>query len=171
MVMGTLKAGDNFYYLGDWGLTSVPKMEAYMATVASSGANLFFIKGNHDKKDTIHLYKKYGTFLGEQKCVKIWHEGKEYPIVLNHFAMRVWDRSHHGIYHLYGHSHDGLDKNGEEWGRSMDAGVMTALRIKGAYSLFTFPEIHRILEKRPVKVIDHHGLKERGYGITNSSHK
>jgi calcineurin-like phosphoesterase family protein len=163
MATTTLKHGDNLYYDGDWALCALPKAEGYMAALASTGANLFFIKGNHDKKDTIRLYQKYGTFLGEQKCVYIQHEGTEYPIVMNHFAMRVWDRSHHGVYHLYGHSHDGLDKNGEVWGRSMDCGIMTALRLKGSYSLFSFPDIHGILGKRPTKVIDHHGLKERGY--------
>jgi len=155
MATQTLKAGDNLYYGGDWALCPISKAEGYMAALASTGANLFFIKGNHDKKDIIRLYQKYGTFLGEQKCVKIQHEGQDYPIVLNHFAMRIWDRSHHGIYHLYGHSHDNLER--EPWGRSMDCGIMTALRLKGSYSLFSFPEIHKILEKRTIKIIDHHG--------------
>jgi calcineurin-like phosphoesterase family protein len=155
MAMKTLKAGDNFYYLGDWALCPIPKMEAYLATLASSGANLYFIKGNHDKKDTIKLYKKYGTYLGQQECIRIQHEGQEYPIVLNHFAMRVWDRSHHNVYHLYGHSHDKLES--DPWGKSMDAGIMTYLRLHGDYGIFTFPQIHDILKQRPMKIIDHHG--------------
>ncbi len=156
-MLKTLKAGDSLFYGGDWAFCSVSQAEGYMATLASIGINLFFIKGNHDKRDTINLYKKYGTFLGEQKSVIVQWEGKEYPIVMNHYAMRVWDRSHHGVYHLYGHSHDSLDKNGQEWGRSMDCGIMTALRLKGDYLPFSFPEIHAILQKRPIKVIDHHG--------------
>ena len=163
MCMNTLRPGDNFYYLGDFSLTNPRKTESYLATLQSSGANLFFIKGNHDKKDNINLFKRYGTFLGEKKTMKIQHDGKEFVVVLDHFAGRVWDRSHHGAYHLYGHSHDGLDKGGEAWGRSMDAGIMSALRINGEYSLFPFSQIHEILDKRPIKVIDHHGLKERGY--------
>jgi len=163
MATRTLKTGDNFYYHGDWALCPLPKAEGYMAALASTGANLFFIKGNHDKKDNISLFKKYGTFLGEQKTINFRLNGQDYPTVLNHYAMRVWDRSHHGAYHLYGHSHDGLDKNGEVWGRSMDCGIMSALRVKGEYSLFTFEDIHNILSKRQIKVIDHHGLKERGY--------
>lgn len=159
MCMTTLKRNDNFYYLGDWALCQPGKAEGYLATLASSGANLFFIKGNHDKKDNIRLFQRYGTYLGEKKTVKIEWDGEVYPIVLDHFANRVWDRSHHGVYHLYGHSHDGLEK--EPWGRSMDAGIMTALRIKGEYSLFTFEDIHNILSKRPVKVIDHHGKTDR----------
>ena len=29
-------------------------------------------------------------------------------VVLCHYAMRVWDRSHYGSWHLYGHSHGNL---------------------------------------------------------------
>lgn len=163
MCMRTLSSGDNFYYLGDFSLTRPSKTESYLATLQGSGANLFFIKGNHDKKDNIKLFQKYGTFLGEKKTIKIQQNDKEYVVVLDHFANRVWDRSHHGSLHLYGHSHDGLDKNGEVWGRSMDAGIMSALRINGVYSLFPFSQIVSILTAREPKIIDHHGLKIRGY--------
>ena len=40
-------------------------------------------------------------------------------VVLCHYSMRVWDRSHHGSIHLYGHSHGKLP----ELGRSTDVGV------------------------------------------------
>lgn len=152
MSMKILKPGDNLYYVGDFSLTSPHKTEGYLSTLKSSGANLFFIKGNHDKKDNINLFKKYGIFFGEKKTIKI----NNTVVVLDHFANRVWDRSHHGSYHLYGHSHDSLDKHGEEWGKSMDCGIMSALRIKGAYTLFTFEDIDTILSKRQIKVIDHH---------------
>jgi calcineurin-like phosphoesterase family protein len=33
---------------------------------------------------------------------------KGQPIVLCHYAMRVWNRAHHGAWHLYGHSHGKL---------------------------------------------------------------
>lgn len=158
MCMKTLKKGDNFYYLGDFALTSKPIAKGYIETLASSGANLFFIKGNHDKYDNIGLFQTYGAYLGEKKTVKIDYKGDVYPIVMDHFANRVWDRSHHGVYHLYGHSHDKLEK--EPWGRSMDCGIMSAFRIKGEYSLFSFEDIHNILKNRPIKVIDHHGKTE-----------
>lgn len=161
MCMNTLVPGDRFFYLGDFSLTNPKKTEGYLATLRSSGAQLFFIKGNHDKRDNIRLFKQYGEFLGEKRTMKIQYEGQEYVVVLDHFANRVWDRSHHGSYHLYGHSHDGLEK--DAWGKSMDAGIMTALRVNGVYSLFSFGQIHEILDKRVKKVIDHHGLKERGY--------
>lgn len=91
---------DNFYFLGDFCFDN-RRTEEFLEQL---NGNLFFIKGNHDSRDTIKLYQKYGVYLGEQKKIKI--EDKE--LVLNHYAMRVWDKSHHSVYHLYGHSHGSL---------------------------------------------------------------
>jgi len=40
-------------------------------------------------------------------------------IIMCHYCMRVWPRSHYNTWHLYGHSHGGL----EPIGKSMDVGV------------------------------------------------
>lgn len=75
-------------------------------------------------------------------------------IVLCHYAMRVWNKSHRGSWHLYGHSHNSLET--EVWGRSMDVGVDSAKVILGDYRPFSFDEISRILSKREFKGVDHH---------------
>ena len=41
--------------------------------------------------------------------------------VLCHYAMRVWNRAHHGAWHLYGHSHGKLPEAPTTL--SMDVGV------------------------------------------------
>ncbi len=41
------------------------------------------------------------------------------PVVLSHYAFRVWNRSHHGAIHLYGHSHGNLPGDSQ----SCDVGV------------------------------------------------
>ena len=71
--------------------------------------------------------------------------------------MRVWNKSHHGAYHLYGHSHDSMED--KEWGKSMDVGVDSAFRILGEYRPFSFDEIKGILDKRELYTIDHHENK------------
>lgn len=142
---------DEVYYLGDFSLTSKERTEWYISQLKGQ---LHFIKGNHDKKDNINLFKKYGEFLGEQKTFKI----DEQRICINHFAMRVWDQSHKGAYHLYGHSHDSMERT--PWGRSMDVGIMSAHRILGDYVPFDYEkDIVPILEKRELKFVDGH--KER----------
>ena len=72
----------------------------------------YLIKGNHDKKETLSLPWE------EVSLDKNLMVGKQL-IVLHHFAKRVWDGSHRGAWHLFGHSHGGLTASG----LSFDAGV------------------------------------------------
>jgi calcineurin-like phosphoesterase family protein len=62
------------------------------------------------------------AFLASAITILEFHkQNKKYPetIILCHYAMRVWDRSHYGSMHLYGHSHGHLP----DYGKSMDVGV------------------------------------------------
>lgn len=105
---------DNFYFLGDFAFAS----NGYIEKILNSlNGNKFFIRGNHDKKDTIRLYKKYGTYLGELETVEI----NKQKIVLCHYSMRVWNGSHKGFWHLYGHSHGSLEHLLN--GKSFDVGI------------------------------------------------
>lgn len=139
IVETTLKKGDNFYYLGDFSFVKDP--EEFMKRIAATGANLFFIKGNHDHKTTINLYAKYGTYLGEQKSITIDNQ----VIVLNHYRMDVWDRGHYGAWHLHGHSHHSLPERPQ---KVIDVG------INGYYRLLEFSEIEQIMAKK--ENIKHH---------------
>lgn len=136
-----VKPGDNFYFLGDFCFNN-HHTEGFLQRVQG---NLFFIKGNHDKRDTIKLYEKYGIYLGEQKKIKI----NEQEIVLNHYSMNVWDKSHHGVWHLFGHSHGSLPAN--NYSLSMDVGVM----LHG-YKPLEFSQIKEIMLTKKYKPIDHH---------------
>lgn len=146
-VTGQLQKGDTLYFLGDFALTrSGNAMEGYMKALAYTEAKLFFIKGNHDKRDTIKLYERYGTYLGEQKKISM-EDGQD--IVLNHYAMRVWDKSHRGTWHLYGHSHHSLPDLKESL--SFDVG------INGwEYLLIPYNAVKARMAKKEYKPIDHH---------------
>ena len=154
-VTGQLKKGDTLYFLGDFALTRSPNtMEGHMKALALTEANLFFIKGNHDKRDTIKLYQRYGTYLGEQKKIKFLVKGVEQEVVLNHYAMTVWDKSHHGVWHLYGHSHHTLPDLQESL--SFDVG------INGwKYMLISEDEVWQKMQTKTFKPIDHHGKTGR----------
>lgn len=152
-VVGQLQKGDRLYYLGDFAFTrSANTMEGYIKALALTEAELFFIKGNHDKRDTIRLYERYGTYLGEQKKIKVMIERErweEQEIVLNHYAMRVWDKSHRGTWHLYGHSHHSLPDLEESL--SFDVG------INGwDYKLVSLEQVAERMAKKKYKPIDHH---------------
>lgn len=88
------------------------------------------VLGNHDQR--FAKMTKDGqlqlTELGENclsmglfRSIQSYAElrlGKD-TICLSHYAMRVWNKSDHGSYHLYGHFHGSM--LGE--GRSMDVGI------------------------------------------------
>lgn len=143
----TVRPEDSFYYLGDFCLGNMIKADHYLSRM---NGNKFFIKGNHDKRDMVKLYKKYGEYLGQMSDIHI----DDKQIILCHYAMRIWERSHHGSLHLYGHSHDKLER--EQWGRSMDVGIMTAKRILGDYVPFSYEWIEKTLFNRPIKLVDGH---------------
>jgi calcineurin-like phosphoesterase family protein len=80
-------------------------------------------------------------------------------IVLDHYAHAVWEKSHRGAWHLYGHSHS----NAEEWlnrvmpeRRSVDVGVDNAFKILGDYRPFSFIELQKLFANKKGSFIDHH---------------
>jgi calcineurin-like phosphoesterase family protein len=74
----------------------------------------YLITGNHDHKNRA----KVG--VGWQAIYDSYRELKGHPsLVLCHYALRVWNKSHHGAIHLYGHSHNNLPGDSQ----SCDVGV------------------------------------------------
>lgn len=159
-ICSTIKKGDILYFLGDFAMTrSTNSMEGHMKAVIYTGAQLFFIKGNHDKKDTIKLYQKYGVYLGEQKKIRVVDVSKpdgNQEIVLNHYRMDVWDKSHHGVWHLHGHSHHTLPER--PTARCMDVGI----NGKGYnYNVLSYEQIGEHMATKTFVPIDHHGKSDR----------
>ena len=141
----TVKPEDNFFFLGDFSFNS--KRTEYFLTRLTG--KLHFIKGNHDHKDTVKLYEKYGNYLGEQRLINV--NGQE--IVLNHYSMDVWNKSHHGSWHLYGHSHGSLPDN--KYARKFDVGCMLH-----KYIPLELEDVRKIINKKEYQPIDHHGKRD-----------
>lgn len=143
-----VKQGDTVYHLGD---VLMGRRDEASKFINSLNGNIVLIPGNHDHPDTIKIFeKKFGYYTEQLKQVR--EEGQR--IVLCHYAMRIWNKSHHGTWHLYGHSHNALEN--EPWGRSMDVGVDAAAALGKGYRPFNFDEIKEIMDKREVHEIDHH---------------
>jgi calcineurin-like phosphoesterase family protein len=114
--------------------------------------NVSMIWGNHDVRSIRDLFTQtYDLYMLRPS---------NYPkVVMCHYAMAVWESSHRGNLHLYGHSHS----EAEPWlektlvgRRSMDVGVDNAAKILGSYRPFTFDEIVGRLSKRAGFAFDHH---------------
>lgn len=134
---------DNIYHLGDF---SLARPDPYLFRLKG---HISYIFGNHDKQ--MRRLAADGplfdnlAFFGELAEITI--EGQS--IVLCHYAMRTWSRSHYGAWQLYGHSHNSLPD--DPGARAIDVGVDAR-----NYTPISFEEIKKIMEKKVFKPIDHH---------------
>lgn len=144
---------DTLWHLGDFCFGPKDKIEQtarrYRDRIKCKTINLIW--GNHDRHEIASVFTR--TF--ERTSLKY----EDRTIIMDHYAHAVWNKSHHGAWQLYGHSHgtaeDWLDKH-MAGRRSIDVGVDCAFSILGEYRPFSFEELRKILDQRPGHSIDHH---------------
>jgi len=142
---------DVVYHLGDIFMTPLPVAKAIRRQL---NGRIRLIRGNHDKvaesmTDAFEWIKDiYEVKIPDPDAV----EGRR-RIVLCHYAMRVWNKAHHGAWHLYGHSHGSLPDDPESL--SFDVGVDCHF-----YMPISFQRVKRIMEDKRFVPIDHHGADQ-----------
>lgn len=110
-----VKRGDAVYFLGDFGM--VYDADRIRAVRKRMNGQFQWIFGNHDVKA---LRKAADVFAWSGDLKRIRIDG--IYVTLCHYAMRTWYRSHHGMWHLHGHSHGNLDNENGKY-LSLDVGV------------------------------------------------
>lgn len=114
-----VKKNDFVYHLGDFALCNTSFLNKILDQL---NGNVFLIKGNHD--DTALKCKNRFEWIKDYHEMKVEDsdatKGKQ-MIVLMHYAMRVWNKSHYGSWQLFGHSHGNLPD--KETSLSFDVGV------------------------------------------------
>lgn len=113
-------------------------------------ANAFEYQTGSTISGTVAYLQNLFTSVGYYNEISI--DGQR--ICMSHYAMRVWNKSHHGSWMLYAHSHSTLE--GTPWGKSMDVGIDNYFRLNGEYKPFSFQEIRTIMNTRDVAIVDHH---------------
>lgn len=110
---------DVVYHLGDFTLGKLHNAAYYIQQL---NGDIRFVHGSHDRWDDSkpELYSRSGLRISHLGGLYAVRGVDELPIVLCHYAMLRWDRSHHGAFHLFGHSHGHLENPAP---RSMDVGV------------------------------------------------
>jgi calcineurin-like phosphoesterase family protein len=88
---------------------------------------IHLILGNHDKEIDKQQSLK-SLFSGVYRLLDVKIDDQD--IVLCHYAMRTFKKSHHGAIHLYGHSHGQI----ENTDKSMDVGLDNNKFYPFAYS-------------------------------------
>jgi calcineurin-like phosphoesterase family protein len=132
-----VKPGDRVYHLGDMFWRTLSENEC-IAILSRLNGQHFYILGNHEE-----AIKKYRNLRSMFQWVKETENLKifGYPNVwLSHYAHRVWNGSHKGSYHLYGHSHAVLPEDGS---LSFDAGV----DAQNFYPI-SLDEVHSKMQKK-----------------------
>jgi len=93
--------GDKVYHLGDFALGRPSDARQILDRL---NGQIFLIRGNHDQVAEHKLCRDKFVWIKDVHKLKIG----EQKIYLCHYAWRVWNCSHHGSWHLYGHSHGSL---------------------------------------------------------------
>jgi calcineurin-like phosphoesterase family protein len=107
----TVKPGDEAYILGD---VSFHSLEDTVKLLKRLNGNLHLIAGNHDKRYRGKAeFKKCFTWIKDLYTLKVYDPNinlyKDLQrIELCHYALRTWNKSWHGSWSLYGHSHGNL---------------------------------------------------------------
>lgn len=144
---------DTLWHLGDWCFARKEdyyrKAKFYRDRIRCQNINLIW--GNHDDRCISDLFNRtYDLY-------KLNVESQS--IILCHYAMAVWDKSHRGAWQLYGHSHSGaepwMDKN-MPGRRSIDVGVDNAKKVFGEYRPISLDELRRYFESKDGFSMDHH---------------
>lgn len=170
-----LQKDDLLIYLGDFALNTSD--ERIAKVLNEIPCDTYMCYGNHNsgikaayQKAKTELMESSGFFLscdfyplsisqnvimaGDHFLVSI--DGRKF--YCNHFASKTWDGMHHGWSHLHGHSHGGLEgSQPDEYddGKILDVGVDNAIKYNKT-PFFSFQEVCEILDKKPVKIVDHH---------------
>lgn len=128
---------DEIYCLGDFALCSDERRD--LITDQLNG-KIHLILGNHDKKLTRNFVNKFESVQHYKEITRFRPN-----IILFHYAMRVWNKSHYGNWQLYGHSHGMLPEfNGI---LQMDVGI----DCHPEYKPFHYDEIKLIMDRKVVQ--------------------
>lgn len=175
-----VKHDDILFHLGDWSFGGINNIWNFRKQINCQTIHL--ILGNHDhhieynksyilpssdtqsyesifnermgSTDSQREIRLKSLFTSVQPVKSVKHGNNSF--FLSHYAHRVWDKSHHAVIHLYGHSHASIDDN---WGKSMDVGVDNAYKLLGEYRPFYLQEVLEIMNKREIKILDHHNFE------------
>lgn len=102
------------WLVGDIAMTR-EALFSFMANMRTRWGKIILIRGNHDDK----VAWRHRDMFDEAHEARYLRVNPEVKVYISHYAHRVWRNSHHGSYHIHGHSHGALPR----LGRSADCGA------------------------------------------------
>ena len=121
---------DTVYHLGDFTLDDI---HYFTKWVSQLHGTIKILPGSHDQS-------WLNAFVDSEKVQvvapllsvtlpEIMKDNGPQLVVLCHYAMRVWERSNYGTWHLFGHSHGKLEGNGLSFDVGVDCTDFTPLSV------------------------------------------
>lgn len=159
-----VKSSDVLYHLGDFVFcknhhSAIHSIERI--TYALNCKTIHLRLGNHDHairkaKDYLLQHRVFASVLPYEE-IKVSRDTwkQSHDITLCHYAMKVWNKSHRGALHLYGHSHSSLPDDPNSL--SFDVGVDSCLFGHARFTPYSMDEVDHIMNSfKKFVPIDHH---------------
>lgn len=149
-------ANDPVYHLGDFALCGKSRSAEVWHELRGAKHH---VPGNHDPESFLDMVRTF-SHRGHKVLERLHSfRADKLKTELCHYPLEVWDRCHHGSFHLHGHSHDNC--NTRPNARRLDVGMDTAARLLGVYRPFSWDEIKAIMAERDeLGGRDHHGQRD-----------
>jgi calcineurin-like phosphoesterase family protein len=138
----TVHKRDRVFHLGDFAFSSVLASASILRRL---NGEIHLIRGNHDYRRPTHWEDLFAS-VSDLKTIKVGGQ----KIVLCHYALRVWESSHHGAWNLHGHSHGTLSRLPGH--KQLDVGVDC-----WEFRPVSFDQLRAFLDPIEAAPVDHHG--------------
>lgn len=133
--------GDELFFLGDLAWRRYA-FDAFFERWPKN-VNFHWILGNHDKN--WQPFKKQCASIGDMKKTKI---GDNNVVIMCHYPMLTWDRSHYNSWQLFGHHHQ--QSHGTAELDKMTNGKMLNVNLEwNDFKPYSETDIIRIMRTKP----------------------
>lgn len=154
--------GDTIAFLGDIIFGDYSRLRELRSRIRCR--DLRMIWGNHDKRLRELWERDNSVFSGvfSQCCDVTTLRFNNQKIWVSHFAHAVWDQSHRGVWHCYGHSHSNFEHWREEHmpnAKMVDVGIDNRAKMGHGYTLWSFDDLREWMNARDGESVDHHKPK------------
>jgi len=152
---------DIVFYLGDLSYKDRGKTSKWF--LDNVKGKIYFIMGNHDKYRDISRLNRFEKIFGDDTglggatiSVKDEDANRGYQsIVMCHYPILSWNKSHYGAWHIHGHCHQSITKNPEmDWYYKRK--VIDAGSNGWDYRPISYQEVKDIMSKKIIAPVDHH---------------
>lgn len=140
---------DEVYHLGDFAFIKHGESGKLVDIIKQLNGRIHFLLGNHDDRKTFADACRMDG-MKHVEWVRDYAEIRDgrNKVVLCHYPLAIWNRSHHGSWMLHGHCHGSYQGQG----KILDCGIDN----HPEFQVFAWDEIKDHMDKRDIVTLDHH---------------